>query len=71
MTGCTVSVFRVKRRKCLFAQVKYFEQRFGAGAAFAHDDSHRQESCKRFDRRAAKIARGCLAKIDSPYRSFY
>jgi len=63
MTAGAVRVFRVKRRKCLFAQVKYFEQRFGAGAAFAHDDSHRQESCKHFDRRAAKI--------DSPYRSFY
>jgi hypothetical protein len=32
-----VYVIRLKRCKCLFAQVKYFDQRFGAGDGFAHN----------------------------------
>ncbi|HEX2928811.1 MAG TPA: hypothetical protein VHV54_03800 [Candidatus Binatia bacterium] len=32
-----VYAIRLKRCKCLFAQVKYFDQRFGAGDGFAHD----------------------------------
>lgn len=48
-----VYAIRLKRCKCLFAQVKYFDQRFGAGDGFAHDMKQRQKSCKRFDFSAA------------------
>ena len=32
--------------KCLFTQVKYFDQRFGAVGKLSHTDVNRQKSCK-------------------------